>query len=377
MNPELWDQFAAKFGIEMATAKLGPRPGQEAPAPAPAAPAGDPAYKPAFARDAMTFTPEQAKAVAPVLAGTAMSAIPGGGFFGRQAVGGATGAAMGAMQAEPGHRMKGAVTGGLLGMGASVAGEGGAGLLNAVLRRGAGRGARVGAALAEKTGLPTDFEGLAGAAEGARKAASKSLFGPIDNMGPINNAKITTILEESGVPNAGKPRTLSELQALTGRLDRTNPVAARELKDVMEAEIPGLAGANKAYGPLARPVEAIDAGRASYKTAADIRKAMEGMGATEARNFRAARLHDILAALEKRDEDAVGMLKQFMDAGPETKAQLRTLFDSDERFDRFLQVLGRERSAEKVGAALKRWAPWGLGGLLGIGAAESARSLFK
>lgn len=367
-------KVAARFR-ELAGADL-PSPavagGQIAPPTAePAQPPPDRSYMPAFARDAITYTPEQAKGLAAVLAGAAMSAIPGGGLLGRQAVNGATGAVMGAMEAEPGHRTAGAVTGGLLGLGAGAVGEAGAGLLNAALRRAGGRGVRVAKALVESTGLPADFEKLATEAKAARSAASETFFGPIDARGKIANPKIVKVLKESQVPSPDKPRSLKELQRLTGNLQRSNPAAADVLKATMGEEIPGLLDANAAYGPAARPYEAVKAGRKSYKTATDIRAAMQGMGPEESRNFAAARLHDIVAKLESHDEDAVGMLKQFMDAGPETKAQLETLFRGDkEGFARFMAEVRKERSAAKVAAMLPKF-------VIGVGGAGGAYGLLK
>lgn len=393
MNPDLiaqaHDAIARGADPQAVAAAFREMTGQDLPSPAVAAgqiappgaeqpvPAGDPTYMPPFARDAIQVTPEQAKATVPAMIGAA-SALPVGGFLAREAIGGVSGAALGAAGAEPGERMKGAIKGGLLGMGGALVSQGLASGTNAIVRRGAGRGARVAQGLLKETELPADFEKLAEEVGTAKRAVSEKLYGPIDKLGKINNAKISVVLEESGVPSAGKPRSLAELQKLLSNLERSNPPAATELKAVMEQEIDGLKAANAAYGPAVRPAEALEAGRASYRTAADIRQAMKGMGPEEARNFAAARLHDITAALEKRDENAVAMLRQFVDAGPETKAQLRTLFRGDDAaFGRFLDLLGKERSAMKVGELVKLLSPFGAVGAAGVGIGYGAKSLFK
>ena len=91
---------------------------------------------PMFARDAPTFTPEQAKAIAPTLAGTAMMGIPGAGPIASRAVNAGTGAVMGALSAEPGQRMKGARTGGLLGLVGGEVARAGTGLIGIMKRPG-------------------------------------------------------------------------------------------------------------------------------------------------------------------------------------------------------------------------------------------------
>lgn len=267
------------------------------------------------------------------------------------AIGGAQGGMMGFGEATGtvGERAETAIPSALAG--AAIGGAVGSlpGLLNAAARRAPGRGTRVGQELVEATGLPNDIERLTDSAEGVRNAASRKFYGPMDALGAIENPRIAAVLRESQVPAPDRPRTLTELQKVLAGLKGKNGPAAEELKRTLGEEVAGFAEANASYGPFARPMEALEAGRKSYKTAADIRMAMRGMSRRESRNFAAARLHDIVAKLETRDEDAVGMLRQFVDAGPETKAQLRTLFRGDNgALEDFLAVLRREESAEKV-----------------------------
>lgn len=92
------------------------------------------AYMPAFARDAPTYTPEQARGAASLAIGAGSMAIPGLGPLGNIAAGGAVGAAMGAVGAEPGHRVEAAKTGGVLGLLGGATAEAGMGLIGALKR---------------------------------------------------------------------------------------------------------------------------------------------------------------------------------------------------------------------------------------------------
>lgn len=362
--------------------------GQDLPSPAvaagqiepPGAPAAEPppsrAYMPPFARDAIAFTPEQAKAVAPVLAATAMSAIPGGGFFGRQAVAGATGAVMGALEAEPGERMKGARTGGLLGLGAGLVGEAATPLLNAAMRRGAGRGARVARELRAATGMTEDVNTVRDRADAAVSAARATHYAPLDKMGAINDARINAWFEARGL--TAKPRTLKELQNVASKTAKMDPVAADDLRGLMRQAMPGLGDADAAYATAIKPQTAMREGaRLANRPAADIERAQRGLLAPELDHFRQGQLYKILASIERRDEGSVEMLRRFMDAGPETMAQIRTLFPDDASFTSFVEVLGRERSAEKVGQFIRQTAPFAIPGLIGAGVATGVNSLFK
>lgn len=295
--------------------------------------------------------------LAPAIAGGVSGAVEGGLF-------GALGAEGGV-----GERLEAAKTPAAVGGGLGFVLGGAGGLMAS---RAAGRGARVGRELTERTGLPGDLERVTRSAENVRDIGRRP-YTEIDRLGPIDNPAIAQVLKESNVPTPNRPRTLLELQKIRDGLRNRDVPASEELTRTMREQIAGLADADQAYGPFVRPLEAVEAGRQPYKTALDLRKAMEPFKNDPAatRNFASARLHDIVAQLEKRDESAVAMLRQFLDAGPETKAQLRTLFRGDDAaLEGFMRVLGRERRADVVWSAFRRYAPWVAGaGVAGAGGA--------
>ena len=68
---------------------------------------------------------------------------------------------------------------------------------------------------------------------------------------------------------------------------------------------------------------------------------------------------EVLERIGRRSEDSVGTLKTLMDAGPDYKAIMRTMFPEgalgDEGFSNFLIDLAHERTAEGVKNKLSKW----------------------
>src|SRR3970040_105720 len=66
------------------------------------------------------------------------------------------------------------------------------------------------------------------------------------------------------------------------------------------------------------------------------------------RAFQRGRLGRIDAELRERNREAVGLLKRYLDAGPETQAQLRSLFPDAQSHEEFLRVLRTESNLDSV-----------------------------
>lgn len=310
-------------------------------------------------------------ALLPVGAGRA--AVRGGaGLFGAIGKGAAVGAVEGgllgmgesetetmggrATDALP-YAAGGAVAGGLLSA-APVVG-------NALLRRAQNRGARVAGELADATGLTPDFGAVRQQADDAVSAARAQHYGPLDAMGKVPG--VTT-----------EPRTLGELQKLSKRMERTDPLGAANMRTSMEQAFPGLKAADQAYAPTAQVREALTNGRKAWnKSAADIQRAQASLSPEALTAFREGQFHEIVRRLNAREDNAVEVLRRFMDSGPETRAQIKTLFADEAAFNSFIQVLGKERSAAVVAGTLRRVAPFAIPGLIGAGVATGVNSLFK
>lgn len=270
-----------------------------------------------------------------LLSGVARGAAAGGAVSGVAGFGEATGTV--------GERAKAAIPTTLIGTVAGGAAGSLPGLLNAAMRRAPGRGERVAKELVETTGLSGDINAVRDASVARVRAARAQHYGPLDALGKV---------QVDGVPN---PVTLKEAQKLLKKLEMADPIAAQKVSAGMETAFPGIREADAAYAAAIGPDTALREGaKMVTKPAADIRRAQRGLLGDAATNFRQGELYRVLSKLQQRDEDAVGLLRQYMDAGPETRAQLRTMFDNDESFERFLGVLRREEGAEKVIGQLPR-----------------------
>jgi hypothetical protein len=174
----------------------------------------------------------------------------------------------------------------------------------------------------------------------------------------------------------GKDALLSKLR----KAAKTDAGMQARLEDLNAAlkNLDGHSEAMKRYGPVMDKLEAIDDGRAMVSASQfDLQQATKNMDPVTRRAFNTGRMFEIVEKLEKRNDEAVSLLRDYLDAGSSTRRSLRELFQpgktGDAAFKEFETVLRKERSAEKVASALKsRWT-------LGAGAAGAYGSykIFK
>jgi hypothetical protein len=82
-------------------------------------------------------------------------------------------------------------------------------------------------------------------------------------------------------------------------------------------------------------------------------------------NFRKGLVYESIRQL---DAGNAGLAKKLLSADGETKKVLRVMFPDERSFNSFLNVLRHERSAQKIAASLKRYAPLAVTGGLGAAA---------
>lgn len=337
--------------------------------------------------------------------------VPGAAARGGMAAGGAlraagTGAAAGAAggglwgfgEGEGGftQRMQnalpsaaaGAVTGGVLG----PAVQGAARLIPRVR---AGAGARVARDLEQRTGISRDINAAYRAAREGINDVRDRLYKPLqEEFRKIEHEGIANVIGEvrdlpASVRNALPKEVLkgerapsfTEMQSLKQRLSGQRTAARRKgypdlvekfdavaehLDAAMKDAVPGYAEAGQKYAQALGQRRALELGRkASNWSSAEIERALESLPPEAHNGFNQGRLFEIVRKLEKRDRGSVGLLQDYLNAGPETRRVMRSLFPNEKNFEDFQKVLRTERSAERVASALKRLAVGAIG-VLGL-----------
>lgn len=165
------------------------------------------------------------------------------------------------------------------------------------------------------------------------------------------------------------------------RENRDN-AAVRAITDLMEKHFPGVREVDATYGAAQETRRGLLSGTRSHsKSGADIEDILEETPAAQRAPFRQALVQKSADALTQRDDASVSLLKQLLDQGEAGARKVRQYFppgpEGDAAYARFQSYLGKERSAEKIGKALKWAAPFGIGGAFGWGLNEGARSLFR
>jgi hypothetical protein len=124
-----------------------------------------------------------------------------------------------------------------------------------------------------------------------------------------------------------------------------------ELTEVMQDTFgPRLAEADAAWARLSAQERAVDKGWTLYNTSSEkIEEARQALTPDQLDSFDQGRLAHIVSELNVRNRDAVGLLQQYMDAGPETVARVRNLFpDNGVAFNQFQRMLKRERNVARI-----------------------------
>lgn len=163
-----------------------------------------------------------------------------------------------------------------------------------------------------------------------------------------------------------RPPSFSELQALRREMrargrkpgnERFGDLA-EELNAIMADAFPGLPEVDAQYAQAIAAQDALlDGYKTGSKSADQIAMLAQDIRTPEAQQaFREGVVYRTLARLEKREDQATGLLRTMMNAGNETRRFMRTMFPDDESFDAFSRVLAEERDAQAVWGAFKKFA---------------------
>jgi hypothetical protein len=252
-------------------------------------------------------------------------------------------------------------------------------------------GQRVAQVLERETGVTRDINRVVKEASEEVERVRDEFYKPLETKyGAIANdevkslirsplfKKITKSIEPSLLGKNGADPAFTQLQAMQSKLRGRIKAAKREgrtdlvekfggmldqLTGVMETNIPGVREANSAYAKASQSRIAVSSGRkfgssAKYG-AADLERAIEQLPEEAHKNFRTGFVYERIRKLEAREDGSVRLIKQLADAGKETKAVLRKAFPDDESFERFLQVVKKERSADRIANAFKKYSAAG------------------
>jgi hypothetical protein len=334
-----------------------------------------------------------ASRAAPGLARGAMTGAARGGLFG--ALGGA---AAGAGFAEEGHRAEAARTGALAGGAAGTALGIPMGAVGGLFGSAAGRGARVAKKML-KLGNVDDASLLRAKGRVALEKANiqETLYRPLQEaheavsdpgvMAWLQNTSTNPNLK-AAIPRqfrAGTQRVRSGPGRATGQLvrgselppsfqdlqdirnnlrsraydragdvsDREALAAMEELTEVMQDTFgPDLAVADAAWARASSNERSLEKGWRNYNNPAEkIDEIRAALTPEQLNYFDEGRLARITAELGVRNRSAVGLLQQYLDAGPDTRRRLASLFPGEENgvaFQQFERMLKHERSTAAI-----------------------------
>lgn len=323
------------------------------------------------------------------------------GAIGRgTAVGAAEGALLGAGEAEgspmqrAGQAVPEAAAGAALGgaIGAAPA------FLNALRRMRSGRGTRIAGALEESTGVSKSYKQAQAKLTEQKNKISETMFQPLEDTGseaieeavtnpdsplldllrsPDVEKEVRAISRE--VADGKRAPTFREIQRLRQRMQRINkqPDArlveqVDELDAILRDVVPGYSEANDAWRLVEAQDRALDAGRKAGKSrtlsADDIELQQAGLSPEELTNYRRGQVHEVARRVLRRESDAMSMMRDIVDAGPEMERVLRSMFPDDATFQGFMQTIRKEQSADAVASAVSKYGKWLAGaGVAGAG----------
>lgn len=190
-----------------------------------------------------------------------------------------------------------------------------------------------------------------------------------DIMQIVTSDEVQRYLPRGLRSNPRRPPSLEELQTLRTRLKRVDREGLyQQLDDAMQNGIPGLQQADAAYRRAMQMRTAITSGRKLWNSSADdITSALEQLPPDAHMKFREGMMHEVTSRLRRRDTEAVSVLKEMMDMGPESVDRISQLFEGGAQgpaFREFQAVIGRERSAARVADAFNRLAK--VGAVVGV-----------
>lgn len=305
------------------------------------------------------------------------------------ASGGLLGGAYGAGDAEGGmsERMAAAKNPALIGAGLGVIPA----LAPVVARMGGSPAERVAESLEKKTGLSRNIGKARQTARKAIEDVRDQFYKPLEEAHKvIDDADVISSLKDPAVwkylPDAvrkgARPVSYRDIQgkgALLNKLRtaaRNQPDLAVRIDDIegaLSKAIPGHAEANAAYAGAAQVDRALKEGwRKAFSMSADMGDYMATLSPDAQNAFRQGQLSRTIAQITKRDDKIVGQLGQMMDAGPETQAVIRNMFETgeagDEAFKEFTTILRKEKTAAKISDAMRGrwWVPVGGGLAYGV-----------
>lgn len=339
-----------------------------------------------------TPTVDQLKKGAPLLASAAATALlPGESTVARAGSGALVGGAMGAYEAEPGHRMAGAATGAALGAGASLGTDALVGAGSILARNAAQRGERFATWLRDAAEAP-DWSKAMTAMRSRLQSISNTLYRPIADkkvMSPAVRSALDAIEAKGWLPaelQGNKWPTIAQIQDLEKSLKSVRRTADEhfltDLVGAVREASPEKAAADAAYAAESGHIRAMGLGaRSAGKPAAEVEQAVQSLAPEYQKSFRTGVVYRKATQLEKRST-AMSAVADIMDMHPENKRLFATMFEGGENspgFKAFMDEVGKEKSAVKAQEAFKKYgigtAKW-LARVAGTGAAMGAASRF-
>ena len=240
--------------------------------------------------------------------------------------------------------------------------------------RGPGRGALVANEMRRLSGLNRDINAAIRDADKAIKDVQVRLYKPLEEkFAAVDDPEILTFLSQPEIQDnlrkvipRGRPipehPSFENLQKLRTRLRAKDRDMAAQLDELMKDKLTGLAQADQEYAKARGIRRAFEIGRrtqrhkingvpVALKSAADVERVMNDLAPEARKPFLEGRMHEIRTALEKHNKDAPAMLKQFLDAGPETQRIMRQMFPSEENLPDVRQdpAARAERAAARDG----------------------------
>jgi len=281
----------------------------------------------------------------------------------------------------------GALTGGAFGILGTLGSK-----LSTYARIKAGRPERIIASLKRAAKVPRGYREAVNAADQALKDVSQRVFRPLDEAHKVvTDPEVLSFVQRLAadpdkrslvravsrkVANGDEAPSFSQVQEIRTRLRKRGlRDEVDELTSVMDDAFEGFSDANKEWANALRVREALDKGRKSARKSADeIRLLTQGLPPEAQDAFREGMLHQIVSKLGRREDAATGQLREFLDAGPETRAALREIFPDQASYEQFMGILKVENRAERVHVALRRLANIGGAAALGAGGYAAAQS---
>jgi hypothetical protein len=249
--------------------------------------------------------------------------------------------------------------------------------------RGATRGKRVVEAVERESDVMRTINQAYREAAAAIKKARVEHYAPLEAKYPtVSDPEITTLIRSpeylrhtrkvNPAVAKGQDPSFEDLQAIRSRIKNdlndarkkgeTNKFKdaerhVKELNELLYRKIDGFEAADAAFARAAANERAIAIGRRAASprfSSEDVHRLFLDRitDPKEQQLFRQGYVYESVRKLDKGDAQYV---RRLLQADPEMKRQLRTMFPSDDGYQRFMKVLARERSAERISSAFTRF----------------------